>query len=214
MKKFCFIFIIFLPLHVSAQLHKSSGIPLYVNFLAGVQTDVVLLDKQITPLAGINAAFQINNNVYFGVFGEFKFLKLSSNLITYPDHNFNYTNLGLLFGMQQGLGVKKTGFGYVKRKARLNYSLKLGGGRLWMIDPADDSKLGSPDYYYMIVPGIGIEYPFTDKLGVGGGINYRLHLVMTKFYENNQCNNPGVYINLKASLFNTNYIRTKIRPVY
>ena len=177
-----------------------------VNFTITPQAEFMKVAGTFSPILSVNASIAFNETWYTGVYGSKKIVPMLTEFEEAPgvkfDANFQHVGAELQYAMKLGLRRTKGGH-YVPTKMKVLYSLRVGGGLVWL-DNENGKRVSESDYFYYAQPMVGINYPLNDFFILHAGAYYSVLLKINKldyFLENNDFMGPGAFVGVKVKLF-------------
>ncbi len=209
MKKNFLIFFVFIFIYHSsglvAQVKRTEGMDFRLKMnIAPYMKFTPMADKP-GLLAGIGAAIVFEEKVLLGVYAEKKVNRVYTKYEQDPNLklDINYQHFGFWIGSAVSLGLRYSNGRYIKRKTKLFYDVKVGGGTFWM-DNDNKEKVSCRDYFYCINPNIGFTRPIEDHIEFDIGFNYCQVFRVGKLGEyvsNSDFSGIGGFIGFRFSLF-------------
>lgn len=208
MKKLLFIFFVFIFIYPSglfAQIKRTEGIDFRLKMNISPYMKYTSMADKPGLLAGVGAAMVFEEKVLLGVYAEKKVNRVYTTYEQDPNRklDLNYQHFGFWIGSAIGLGLRYSNGRYIKRKTKLFYEVKAGGGAFWM-DNEDQEKVSCRDYFYTINPSIGFTRPIEDYIEFDIGFNYCQVFRVGKLGEyvsNSDFSGIGGFIGFRFSLF-------------
>jgi hypothetical protein len=219
MRIFPVLFFIFLSLTNFAQ-NKSldiekKGNRRYVDFVAGLDPNIAILDGNTNTMLSGYVYFLFINKIYTGIYNERKIGVTSANytiISKFKGGNLHYADAGAYIGkffvLTKGKDQRMPGYNMLWK---INFALKLGVGRIWIINKSNNKLYDRINYLLIINPNIGVEYPLSKVISAGFGVNYRMTLNSYVYYKNSDLCGLGAYVNIRFSILNNAKVKGKTR---
>jgi hypothetical protein len=151
--------IVFLSAQLSAQDNSFPNTGNYKRFYVDLIGKTATLNGNWGLFGGLRAGYSINDNLNIGL----------------AAHGLIPEKLGGSYINQDGRDELHLGYGGVEVAYKHNLSDKffLTSGMMIGAGRVDYEKLSGNDYFFIIEPGISLNYMLTSMFGLGYSINYR-----------------------------------------
>ncbi len=172
-----------------------------INLSIIPQVEYVNIAGKMDFNISLSGIMTFNNKFFIGGFISKKPMK-SFNDYAGIMYDVSYQQLGLYLGQNISLGLYRTEGGhYVRRKTKIIYSFKLGGGAAWLVNEGNVKSSGR-DYFYMAQANLGVTRPISKfiNLELGGFYIYNYGISLSNL-TSNDFSGPGAYLAIKFNLF-------------
>jgi hypothetical protein len=193
------------------KLHSRVGIRTYMDYIIVFEPNIAFMDQNSNYIYNVSFSTIFYNKYYTGLFFEKKSGTTEAHAERgyYPQYvgnnggNLRYGNAGVVLG---GYLFKrnKSRADFIRKVARVNYSLKLGIGRLFVEDKNTGKQLYPyQDYLLTCIPSIAVEKAVLRFLSIGVGVNYRYLAKNDVYFKNKDISGPGMFMKIRFSILNS-----------
>ncbi len=172
-----------------------------INLSILPQVEYVKIAGNMDFNISLSGIMTLNDHFFFGGYITKKPMR-SFNDYSGTNYDVSYQHMGLHVGHSIRLGLYRTSGGhYVRRKTKFIYSLKLGGGAIWLVNE-NNVKSSSRDYLYLGQLNLGLTRPISKFIYVElGGCYVYTYGVNLSTLNSTDFSGPGAYLAFKFNLF-------------